>query len=91
MEAQRLFRRNVPHCICPGYSVAISLVLVLPLGAVLPEVAWSPALKANDGIGICPLGSWVVVVTVVVVIVVAVVVVIVIAVVVVIVCSCYCL
>ncbi|GJZ86836.1 hypothetical protein Tco_0658446 [Tanacetum coccineum] len=57
------------------------------LGAVLPEVAWSPALKANYGIGICPLGSWVVVVTVVVVIVVAVVVVIVIAVVVVI-CSC---
>ncbi|GKF65848.1 hypothetical protein Tco_0192365, partial [Tanacetum coccineum] len=55
--------------------------------AVLPEVAWSPALKANYGIGICPLGSWVVVVTVVVVIVVAVVVVIVIAVVVVI-CSC---
>ncbi|GJU80224.1 hypothetical protein Tco_1282589 [Tanacetum coccineum] len=55
---------------------------------VVPEVAWSPALKANDGIGICPLGSWVVVVTVVVVIVVAVVVVIVIAVVVVVICSC---
>ncbi|GKG21552.1 hypothetical protein Tco_0384147, partial [Tanacetum coccineum] len=51
----------------------------------LPEVAWSPTFKANDGIGICPLGSWVVVVTVVVVIVVAVVVVIVVAVVVVIV------
>ncbi|GJU55106.1 hypothetical protein Tco_1228820 [Tanacetum coccineum] len=62
------------------------LVLVLPLGAVLLEVAWSPTLKANDGIGICPLGSWVVVVAVVVVIVVAVVVVIVIAVVVI--CSC---
>ncbi|GKF93121.1 hypothetical protein Tco_0279840, partial [Tanacetum coccineum] len=42
----------------------------------VPEVAWSPALKENDGIGICPLGSWVVFVTVVVVIVVAVVVVI---------------
>ncbi|GJX65493.1 hypothetical protein Tco_0299836 [Tanacetum coccineum] len=88
-----LFRRNVPsynicclgslpgdsHCISPGYTHYISLILVLPLGAVLLEVAWSPALKANDGIGIFPLGSWVVVVTVVVVIVVAVVVVIVIA------------
>ncbi|GKG22995.1 hypothetical protein Tco_0388298, partial [Tanacetum coccineum] len=40
------------------------------------------------GIGICPLGSWVVVVTVVVVIVVAVVIVVVIAVVVVVICSC---
>ncbi|GKD18894.1 hypothetical protein Tco_1208052, partial [Tanacetum coccineum] len=50
------------HCISPGYTVTISLILVLPLGAVLPEVAWSPTLKANDGIGICPLGSWVVVV-----------------------------
>ncbi|GJX67318.1 hypothetical protein Tco_0303045 [Tanacetum coccineum] len=92
MEAQRLFRRNVPvttlcrvfacnyYCISPGYSVAISLVLVLPLGAVVPEVAWSPTLKANDGICICPLGSRVVVVTVVVVIV--------IAVVVVVICSC---
>ncbi|GKG41495.1 hypothetical protein Tco_0473246, partial [Tanacetum coccineum] len=50
------------------------------------EVAWSPALKANDGISICPSGSWVVVVTVVAVIVVAVVVVIVIVVAVV--CSC---
>ncbi|GKB40802.1 hypothetical protein Tco_0885744 [Tanacetum coccineum] len=50
---------------------------------VAPVVAWSPTLKANDGIGICPLGSRVVVVTVVVVIVVAVVVVIVIVVVVV--------
>ncbi|GKC40720.1 hypothetical protein Tco_1053104, partial [Tanacetum coccineum] len=76
------------HCISPGYSVAISLVLVLPLGAVVLEVAWSPALKANDGIGICPLGSWVIVVMVVVVIVVAVVVAIVIAVVVVVICSC---
>ncbi|GJW79027.1 hypothetical protein Tco_0140709 [Tanacetum coccineum] len=76
------------HCISLGYSVAISLVLVLPLGAVLLEVAWSPTLKANDGIGICPLGSRVVVVAVVVVIVVAVVVVIVIAVVVVVICSC---
>ncbi|GKF74685.1 hypothetical protein Tco_0221017, partial [Tanacetum coccineum] len=28
-------------------------------------MAWSPALKANDGISICPLGSWVVVVIVV--------------------------
>ncbi|GKF89321.1 hypothetical protein Tco_0263284, partial [Tanacetum coccineum] len=54
----------------------------------LLEVAWSPTLEANDGIGICPLGSQVVVVTVVVVIVVAVVVVIVIAVVVVVICSC---
>ncbi|GJT82240.1 hypothetical protein Tco_1056582, partial [Tanacetum coccineum] len=54
----------------PGYSVAISLVLALPLGAVLPKVAWSPTLKANDGIGICPLGSLVVVVTVVVAVVV---------------------
>ncbi|GKF65939.1 hypothetical protein Tco_0192456, partial [Tanacetum coccineum] len=34
----------------------------LPLGAVVPEVAWSPTLKANDGICICPLGSRVVVV-----------------------------
>ncbi|GJS38158.1 hypothetical protein Tco_0563201 [Tanacetum coccineum] len=94
MEAQRLFRRNVPvtivvwvlpcnsHCISPGYTVTISLILVLPLGAVLPEVAWSPALKANDGIGICPLGlgcccygCCVIVVAVVVVIVIAVVVV----------------
>ncbi|GJU19181.1 hypothetical protein Tco_1152523 [Tanacetum coccineum] len=75
--------------ISPGYSIAISLVLVLPLrGQVLLEVAWSPTLKANDGIGICPLGSRVVVVAVVVVIVVAVVVVIVIAVVVVVICSC---
>ncbi|GKG53276.1 hypothetical protein Tco_0552544, partial [Tanacetum coccineum] len=55
------------------------------MGVVLLEVAWSPTLKANDGIGICPLGSRVVVVMVVVVIIVAVVVVIVIAVVVVIV------
>ncbi|GJS46342.1 hypothetical protein Tco_0596463 [Tanacetum coccineum] len=76
------------HCISPGYSVAICLVLVLLLGAVLFEVAWSPTLKANDGIGICPLGSRVVVVAVVVVIVVAVVAVIVIAVVVVVICSC---
>ncbi|GJS46348.1 hypothetical protein Tco_0596469 [Tanacetum coccineum] len=38
------------HCISPGYSVAICLVLVLLLGAVLFEVAWSPTLKANDGI-----------------------------------------
>ncbi|GKF84526.1 hypothetical protein Tco_0249424, partial [Tanacetum coccineum] len=38
-----------------------------------PEVAWSPTLKANNGICICPLGSWVVVVTVVVIIVIAVV------------------
>ncbi|GJU23346.1 putative reverse transcriptase domain-containing protein [Tanacetum coccineum] len=37
-------------------------------GAVLLVVAWSPTLKANDGIGICPLGSRVVVVAVVVVI-----------------------
>ncbi|GKF63485.1 hypothetical protein Tco_0186933, partial [Tanacetum coccineum] len=76
------------YCISPGYSVTISLVLVLPLGAVFLEVAWSPTLKANDGIGICPLGSWVVVVVVIVVIVVAVVVVLVIAIVVVVVCSC---
>ncbi|GKF80542.1 hypothetical protein Tco_0239144, partial [Tanacetum coccineum] len=76
------------HCISPGYTVTISLILVLPLGAVVLEVAWSPALKANDGIGIFPLGSWVVVVTVVVVIIVAVVVVIVITVVVVVICSC---
>ncbi|GJU87565.1 hypothetical protein Tco_1295111 [Tanacetum coccineum] len=47
-----------------------------PSQRFLPEVARSPTLKANDGIGICPLGSWVVVVTVVVVIVIAVVVVI---------------
>ncbi|GJS18431.1 hypothetical protein Tco_0412903 [Tanacetum coccineum] len=49
--------------------------------AVLLEMAWSPTLKANDAIGIFPLGSRVVVVAVVVVIVVAVIVVIVI-------CSC---
>ncbi|GKG58636.1 hypothetical protein Tco_0594406, partial [Tanacetum coccineum] len=49
------------------------MILVLPLGAVLPEVARSPTLKANDGICICPLGSRVVVVTVVVVTVVVVV------------------
>ncbi|GJT96262.1 hypothetical protein Tco_1091780 [Tanacetum coccineum] len=49
------------HCISFGYTVTISLILVLPLGAVLLEVAWSPTLKANDGIGIC-LGSRVVVV-----------------------------
>ncbi|GKG28919.1 hypothetical protein Tco_0416284, partial [Tanacetum coccineum] len=53
------------HCISPGYTATISLILVLPLGVVLPEVAWSPALKANDGIGICP---WVVVVIAVVVV-----------------------
>ncbi|GJZ08716.1 hypothetical protein Tco_0542999 [Tanacetum coccineum] len=58
------------HCISPGYTITISLILVLPLGAVLPEVAWSPTLKANDGIGICPLGSRVVVVIVIAVVVV---------------------
>ncbi|GKD51077.1 hypothetical protein Tco_1280053 [Tanacetum coccineum] len=61
------------HCISPGYTVTISLILVLPLGAVAPVVAWSPTLKANDGIGICPLGSLVVVVIVVAVVVVIVV------------------
>ncbi|GKG43861.1 hypothetical protein Tco_0482954, partial [Tanacetum coccineum] len=97
MEAQRFHNVVVwvlpcnSHCISPGYNVAISLVLVLPLGAVLLEVAWSPTLKANDGIGIGPLGSRVAVVAVVVavvVVIVAVVVVIVIAVVVVVICSC---
>ncbi|GJS42926.1 hypothetical protein Tco_0567969 [Tanacetum coccineum] len=36
-------------------------------GQIVSEVAWSPTLEANDGICICSLGSWVVVVTVVVV------------------------
>ncbi|GJY42845.1 hypothetical protein Tco_0431058 [Tanacetum coccineum] len=63
------------HALSPGTFATISLILGLPLGAVAPEVAWSPTLEANNGICICPLGSWVVVVTVVVVIVVAVVVV----------------
>ncbi|GJV03850.1 hypothetical protein Tco_1337419 [Tanacetum coccineum] len=44
---------------------SIPVYSYLPLGAVHPEVALGPALKANDGIGICPLGSWVVVVLVV--------------------------
>ncbi|GJY20682.1 hypothetical protein Tco_0393248 [Tanacetum coccineum] len=41
---------QTPLALSLGYSVTISLVLVLPLGAVLLEVAWSPTLKANDGI-----------------------------------------
>ncbi|GKG55392.1 hypothetical protein Tco_0572032, partial [Tanacetum coccineum] len=46
------------------------MILGLPLGAVALEVAWSPTLKANDGICIFPLGSRVVVVIVIAVVVV---------------------
>ncbi|GJV16729.1 hypothetical protein Tco_1362052 [Tanacetum coccineum] len=62
---------------------------LLNAAPVLLEVARGPTLKASDGVGICPLGSLVIVVAVVVVIVVvAVVVVIVVTVVVVVICSC---
>ncbi|GJT38651.1 hypothetical protein Tco_0938516 [Tanacetum coccineum] len=44
-----------------------SLILGFHWGKFAPEVAWIVPLKANYGICICPLGSWVVVVTVVVV------------------------
>ncbi|GJR71099.1 hypothetical protein Tco_0083464 [Tanacetum coccineum] len=78
--ATPLHKPWLQRCHFPGF--------VLPLEAVLLESGCGAQTQANDGIGICPLGSWVVVVTVVVVIVVAVVVVIVIAVVVVVICSC---
>ncbi|GJW70510.1 hypothetical protein Tco_0127427 [Tanacetum coccineum] len=65
---------------CSRYFLALEARDDFKSSPLLPEVARSPTLKANDGIGICPLGSWVVVVTVVVVIV--------IAVVVVVICSC---
>ncbi|GJX10814.1 hypothetical protein Tco_0200673 [Tanacetum coccineum] len=80
-----------------GYTITISLILSSSTEVAQSFLKWLgvPHVKANDGIGICPLGSRVVVVAVVVVIVVAVVVVIVVAVVVVIViavvvviCSC---
>ncbi|GJV81174.1 hypothetical protein Tco_1517044 [Tanacetum coccineum] len=74
MEAQRLFRRNVPVTtllsgLCPalpncnrgspGYTATFP-DFCSSTGAVVSEVAWSPTLEANDGICICPLGSWVV-------------------------------
>ncbi|GJS82557.1 hypothetical protein Tco_0749098 [Tanacetum coccineum] len=61
-------------CLAPD-NLCTSVARATGADPVAPEVAWSPTLKANNGICICPLGSRVVVVTVVVIIVIAVVVV----------------